>query len=336
MLEKNGDSYTNGFYATKPLTQQVVTNSTIELPAPPTENQPEDATFAGWRVGTPTELNINSYWADDSEGLRYAGTDYIVSGNVSLTARYTGIKLRLADDDENAMTLGMNNGKQTESITLNGRTLAKNGEWNTLCLPFYVVIDNSPLKGADVRTLVSSSFNDETGELTLNFSKEGVVNEIMAGVPYIIKWNNTGEMLTNPSFNSRTISNTFADVKTDWVDFVGIYSPEVIYEDAAVKTKLYLGAGNKLYYPASEDFAVNACRAYFQLKNGLTAGDKAQCVRSLVLNLGEEETTGVRNTHHPTPNTQHPVWYSIDGHQLNGKPTKHGVYIQRGNKVIIK
>jgi hypothetical protein len=38
----------------------------------------------------------------------------------------------------------LNNGKQTESITLARRKLYKDGNWNTLCLPFDVTISGSP------------------------------------------------------------------------------------------------------------------------------------------------------------------------------------------------
>jgi hypothetical protein len=29
-------------------------------------------------------------------------------------------------------------------------------------------------------------------------------------------------------------------------------------------------------------------------------------------------------------------WYTIDGRRLNGKPTTKGLYINNGNKVVIK
>jgi hypothetical protein len=30
------------------------------------------------------------------------------------------------------------------------------------------------------------------------------------------------------------------------------------------------------------------------------------------------------------------AWYSLDGRKLSGKPTKSGVYIHNGKKVVIK
>ena len=48
------------------------------------------------------ELNINSYWVGNGELLYHPDANYAITGNVSLTARYAGIKLSLADDDESA------------------------------------------------------------------------------------------------------------------------------------------------------------------------------------------------------------------------------------------
>ena len=62
------------------------------------------------------------------------------------------------------------NGQTVSSFTIHNRTLYKDGKWNTLCLPFDLTIAGSVLNGADVQTLSSSSFNSNTGELTLNFT----------------------------------------------------------------------------------------------------------------------------------------------------------------------
>ena len=90
---------------------------------------------------------------------------------------------------------------------------------------------------------------------------------------------------------------------------------------------------------------MNAFRGYFQLKQGLTAGDPNAGVRSFVLNFGDEETTGV------PPLTISPegekseafpregldgVFYTLDGRRLNGKPIAKGVYINNGKKIVVK
>ncbi len=52
----------------------------------------------------------------------------------------------------------------------------------------------------------------------------------------------------------------------------GTYSPEVIYKEGYVMNKLYL-YDNALCFPISEQAQVNACRAYFELRNMVMPGD---------------------------------------------------------------
>ena len=145
--------------------------------------------------------------------------------------------------------------------------------------------------------------------------------------------------LVNPMFKEVTISDAAANVSTDYVDFVGTYAPVSIY--TAEKTNLYLGADNKLYYPTASDFTVNAFRGYFQLK-GLTASDSSNSnqasVRAFKLNFGDDDNaTGIISVHDSgfTVNGSD-AWYSLDGRCLSGRPSRAGVYINKGKKVVIK
>ena len=343
---------TYGYGSTPRWTVQLVTGSSFELPAPKAEYVPAGVTFAGWRVGSPTELGLTDPRAAENEsGLLPAGESYTVNGNASLTARFTNLDISLADNADNTVLLGQNSGKTAYSVTLSGRTLYKDGNWNTLCLPFDVTIAGSPLDGdgVDVRTLSEASFDSSTGELTLNFtpaSGEGAVTTIEAGKPYIIKWNNTGGTLSESDlkFNGKTISDARHDVvitldategQEKSIAFRGIFSPLTI-GTGGDNTKLYLGTGNQLYYPNGE-MSIGACRAYFQL-NGLTASDPNATVRAFVLNFGDDsETTGILSTTNYTNFTNSDnSWYSLDGRKLAKKPTAKGVYIHHGKKTVIQ
>ena len=260
-------------------------------------------------------------------GILYDGTYYVAPATVTL-----------ADNADNSTTIS-NNGGYVADVTLQGRTLYKDGSWNTLCLPFSV--DNftgTPLEGATVKTLASTGFSG--GTLTMNFTDD--VTSIEAGTPYIVMWAKPdgytvdgGYDISEPVFNGITISNVTANAETDYVDFVGTYGPVSIY--TAGKTNLYLGAGNKLYYPTASDFTVNAFRGYFQLKQSLTVGEAANGVRAFVLNFGDDETTGIISVYDSefTVNGSD-AWYSLDGRRLSGKPTQRGIYINNGRKVVIK
>jgi len=204
-----------------------------------------------------------------------------------------------------------------------------------------VTISGSVLDGAVVKTLSSSDYDSKTGILTLNFTEESLT-KIEAGKPYIVKWNGDGtQNIVSPIFKGVTISSTSATETdgSDWVDFVGTYSPTVIYEEDGEKHNLYLGNSNTLYYPTRTGFTVNACRAYFRLKNGLTAGEPSApqqvLARAFVLNFGDGEPSAISTLRADTAPAADGT-YALDGRRLTGKPTAKGLYIVNGKKIIIK
>ena len=273
--------------------------------------------------------------------------------------------ITLADDDDNSSDIwtfrgvaAEDNGEgedpdvpeflnKTFEVTLSGRTLWKDGKWNTLCLPFALSADeiaDGPLAGADIRTLAGASFSDGTGELTLDFtpqSGQGAVSSIKAGKPYIIKWAASSEHIVNPVFQGVTLDATDRSLSFDLdttegeekgITFSGTY--DAMTFDAAEPSILFLGGSNTLYYPQS-GAKIGAQRAYFQL-DGLTAGDPSgNGVRSFVLNFGDE-ATGVTTPLSPARGAGGEAWYSLDGRRLSGKPTVRGIYIHEGRKVVIR
>ena len=148
------------------------------------------------------------------------GAGYTLStcGNVSIgdvtgtiaSSSYTYFPL--ANAGSNHSMISDNNNRDC-GVTLKDRTLYVDHKWNTLCLPFDVTLEGSPLAGAEARTLSSANLSDD-GILSLNFSEP--VTTLTAGTPYIIKWDNINEeelSLKNADFVIRTEAdwNTFAD-----------------------------------------------------------------------------------------------------------------------------
>lgn len=199
------------------------------------------------------------------------GTVTISSNLIDVTSGSTRMLwpgMVLIDNADNSTAISSKNG-QTIDVQLRDRTLYRDGTWNTLCLPFNLTsFEGMPLEGATVKTLTSTSFAGDT--LTMNFSDN--LTSIEAGRPYIVKWTTPAADIVSPVFNLVTISTATANVSTQYVDFIGTYSPTVIYESGTEKHNLFLGDANTLYYPTAEGYKVNAFRGYFQLKNGITAG----------------------------------------------------------------
>lgn len=264
------------------------------------------------------------------------GTSYSYSNSYGNYAHIDGgaedpgyFTYALTNDKDNSELIGLIDNQDFTKIGLVGRTLFKDGNWNTLCLPFDVDLSdaNGPLYGATVKTLVNSDFDNSTGTLYLEFSTDPI-STIEAGKPYIIMWSKRTNIV-NPVFTNVTINNVIEDKNSPYVDFKGIFNPKDL--TGTEDNILYLGSDNKLYSPNSS-MLLGAFRAYFQL-NGLTAGSGSSQIKAFQLNFGDEEN-GIREIQPDRQNST--IWFSLDGTRLLDRPTQKGIYIKNGHKVIIK
>ena len=265
--------------------------------------------------------NTLTLWTHLISGTRITG-----SGTVSI-----GTLIIDNNGSNNTGLIGKNNGSTT-NVKLAGRTLYKDGSWNTLVLPFPMTAEqvSAQLAPAALMTLKSSAFAG--GELTLTFED---ATTIEAGKPYIIKWDaTTPDYIENPEFTGVTISNATSNVPTSYADFIGTYSP-IVWESEN-NSVLFLGSGNTLYFPqpsGSEKPHVNAFRGYFQLK-GLTASE----VSLARMNFDEQGTQTIIGHTEITEITERAdaAWYSLDGVKLDSKPSSKGIYIHGNKKVVVE
>ena len=284
-------------------------------------------------------------WYTYNLPLGMSGTCYIILRGESQYGEATYIDnfivseipaIELADDADNTSLIEDNDGKLAD-VTLSGRTLWKDGTWNTLVLPFNydLTADGNVLEGADVRSLSGASYSGN--KLKLNFTSEGDVDEIEAGKPYIIRWKTASNTnLESPVFSGVTIDKTKANTVADLGDektlvFQGIYAPLSFETDET--SVLFLGADNKLYWPLPGAY-VGAQRAIFSL-SGFSADDAAG-VR-FVLDFGEDggTTTGIISVN-DGKTVETGDWYDLNGRKLDNMPARKGVYIRNGKKEVIK
>jgi hypothetical protein len=235
---------------------------------------PDGYDFAGWVVN-PQSHN-NGIRPNEGETLLPAGENITVTANVTIFARYRALEISLADDGDNHETIYNYDGRKATTVTLTGRTFYKDGNWNTLCLPFAVTdgdatdgvtFSGTPFEGATVLTLDNATFENST--LTLNFEETSAMEP---GKPYLVKWASDTEHPTifNPVFNDVTISNTSTSDKAvvaGIVTFTGQYAPLKIGEEGDL-TILYLGADNTFRYPDGA-MDINAFRAYIHANTSL-------------------------------------------------------------------
>ena len=271
--------------------------------------------------------------------------------------KYYVTDLGLYDDADNTTLLSQANGKKI-NVTLSGRTLFKDGNWNTLCLPFnlgsdYVSnflgtggrlmeLDTEGKYDANGNATASgdfvTGFDTATGTLRLYFKD---ATDIKAGTPYIIKWP-SGDNLTNKVFENVIINNSDETLIRQAVEsadnhvlFRGTFSPvELPIGD---KSNLFLATNSEnkstLFYPTGGNngdtdnpkYFVKSCRAYFHVDGG--------SVSATQLYFADNETTGIGHTEitEITEKTGD-AWYTLDGRRLQGKPTTKGIYIYKGKK----
>lgn len=258
-------------------------------------------------------------------GILFDGTYYVAPATITL-----------ADNSDNSTTISAADG-YVANVTLANRTLYKDGAWNTICLPFDVTIAGSPLAGAEARALTSGSIDGTT----LNLTFGNAVTELVAGTPYIIKWE-SGDNLVSPVFSGVTIdadADGSYDTETaspavttdERVRFLGTYKSTAF--DAEDKSILLMGGANTLYYPTA-GAGIGAQRAYFKI--GSDGALLARRLTAFNIDFGDDEATGIISTTNDTNDTNSDAWYSLDGRRLSAKPSRAGVYINKGIKVVIK
>ena len=230
--------------------------------------------------------------------------------------------LTLGDNTDN--TAAIASSTTASVVALAGRTLYRDGCWNTLCLPFALSnFSGTPLEGADVRELTAASLEGTT--LTLQFSS---VDAIQAGTPYIVKWPSSTDIV-NPVFTDVTITAvqpSSADFAT--VSFRGTYTGHTFTDENP--NILFMGASNTLYYPLA-GATIGAQRAYFQLTSGAPANNFV-----FTFPDDDDEPSAIASDLRPQTSNINDVWFDLTGRHLPAKPTLPGIYLNNGRKILIK
>ncbi len=249
------------------------------------------------------------------------------------------ITLPVSLDDNADNTETLKTYKDTNcDVVLTGRTLYKDGAWNTICLPFSLseaqIVAHTDFNGATLMELDTdgkNGFDPTDGTLYLTFKE---ATEIAAGVPYLVKWSEDGDDFTSPVFSGVTIDATATTTVSDAddglqeVQMVGCYSPLPVTADD--KSILFLGDANTLYY-SSIDHDIRSFRACFSVPYIKQNAGAMAC--SFHLDFGGEEQTGITTTNFTNSGD---VWYDMNGRKLDAKPTTKGIYMNGGRKVVIK
>lgn len=214
---------------------------------------------------------------------------------------------------------------ENANVTLQ-RTLEAS-HWNSFCVPFALDRDQVTQyfgEGTQLRTYEGNCNN--------NIVYFATVDNIEAGKPYIMKPGNA--VVKNPTFEGVSMVATGLDENgnpqavgdASTVQMKGIYNHVTLVQD---KTNIYIGAGNKFYYPAdAEACQMNGLRAYFIVPEGTDIKKLRANLDGATTSLGEIFDTEESNT---------PV-YNLQGQCVGNSLStlKSGIYVQNGKKVVVK
>lgn len=226
--------------------------------------------------------------------------------------------LPLNENTDNSTDIAAAHGKR-KNVTLT-RTL-KAGGWNTFCAPFNISSEQIAAvfgAGVQVKKLDDSSFDEDTGALTLTFKD---VTTMDNGKPYLV---NVAANVVNPKFIGVTVINKLNTDFDYYVNFVPVMSPTEL--QGGDKSILFITGGNKFTYPSSTSTMLGF-RGYFKLHEYTKA-------RSFVLDFGDGEVTGISLVTADRSLKEDGAIYDLQGRKVE-KPAK-GLYIKNGKKIFIK
>ena len=177
------------------------------------------------------------------------------------------------------------------NVTIN-RKLLRNGDYNTLCLPFDLSTSqlhnaSNPLYGCTVSEL--TKMWTVGNELRLLMQP---VSTIVAGKPYLVKYNGQADDLTQMVFEGVTVmAEDGLSTVVEGATMYGILEPTLLEVDN--QNILFLAAGNTLKWNATGS-NLRAFRAYFDITGGpgfapIHRGMSARIVER------EEIATGIEN-----------------------------------------
>ena len=261
-------------------------------------------------------------WVGSAKEVVFTNADQARATNIIVTVEVPKAKSYTLDETKTDNVIET---YENANVTLQ-RTLEAS-HWNSFCVPFALDKDQVTQyfgEGTQLRTY--------EGRCENNIVYFATVDNIEAGKPYIMKPGNA--VVKNPTFEGVSMVATDLDTNgnpqavgdASTVQMKGIYNHVTLVQD---KTNIYIGAGNKFYYPAdAEACHMNGLRAYFIVPEGTDIKKLRANLDGATTSLGEIFDTEESNT---------PV-YNLQGQCVGNSLStlKSGIYVQNGKKVVVK
>lgn len=278
--------------------------------------EPSKATFTEGTYTKDNDGTKNYTWTGSEKTINFTVTDGTYYSKITVTVKVPVAKDYTLDES----SVNTIEAYENANVTLK-RTFYKDGEWNTLCLPFAVADAKTAFDGAELREVDTQKSNGNT----IVFKE---ATTIKAGKPYLIKWAKTPNEVCDfvNTFEGVTLVATAAPVKVnDAITFTGFYNKATA--DKLGASVAAIGAGNKLFKVTSGE--MKGFRAAFVLNPATPAAGIKVVIDGTTTGIEDLVVDGVKaNGRVYNLNGQYV------GNSLNG--LQPGIYIQNGKKVVVK
>ena len=350
-------TYNNAANGTDGVTNSNPATYTIESEAITLDTPTKDGyTFAGWfdnagftgsAVTTITagSTGDKTFWAKWIQDLTYGG----------VTIKDNGTTKSATLDASQESTISITSDVVVNAVELNRDFTANQPA--TVMLPFSLG-DGQTINGGSFYKFSGVTKNGD--EWKAQFTE---VATLKANTPYLFMPSATGQMTFDLNGGTVTLNTTTAgeagSTSSNW-EFRGTYAKVQwagIDSDPSDLSKTYgfakgnatIAAGQFVHFAAGAWLKPMRC---YLVYNGSTDGGTFQNAPSrtrgagsteelpqtitVVLLSSSGETTAIGTLDTKTGDITLDGWYTMDGRKLEGKPTKKGLYINNGRKIVIK
>ncbi len=201
------------------------------------------------------------------------------------------------------------------------RSFVADDTWYTICLPFNVakeqLVEVFGGKKVELRTF------DHMEDGTVMYFKH--VDDLAAGVPYLIKPNKTLDSLLFKNVKIDMAAHPDLQVGADGYFMKGTYQATVLNPDG---TNLFLGDNNTFFRPSEDDHRMKGTRVYFIIPRKAVGKVLSYDTETIVDGIVDVEVNSLSNSQKV---------YNINGVYVgdNLQNLIPGVYIVSGKKVVV-
>lgn len=201
------------------------------------------------------------------------------------------------------------------------RSFVADDTWYTICLPFNVakeqLVEVFGGKKVELRTF------DHMEDGTVMYFKH--VDDLAAGVPYLIKPNKTLDSLLFKNVKIDMAAHPDLQVGADGYFMKGTYQATVLNPDG---TNLFLGDNNTFFRPSEDDHRMKGTRVYFIIPRKAVGKVLSYDTETIVDGIVDVEVNSLSNSQKV---------YNINGVYVgdNLQNLAPGVYIVDGKKVVV-